>query len=221
MLMPSGSTFEPEALGDREQLITISSELERDIVLRVERTTSHDDVVTAAQTTSLENFRRLFPNEVVGTDRPASLRCVYFLASEAVFDDSILRIIGDNELYGEIQKLFERLRAMVADHGGSLVKTIGNGGLAVFVDGNDALEAGQKLLNTISSPLQIRAAIHSESAVLANVNGTVEYFGKTVQETLEHAKHGEPDSILITQGVAAPSICPLQRDPLTSSSGNC
>jgi class 3 adenylate cyclase len=109
--------------------------------------------------------------------------------------------LGDTRSYDVVREHFKILFKAVESNHGTVVKTIGDAVMAVFISPENALlaalETYKKFLE-IAFPgpghLEIKMGIHTGSAIAVSMNNKSDYFGNTVNlaariqhETKDHA----------------------------------
>jgi serine/threonine protein kinase/class 3 adenylate cyclase len=168
------------------QLLTITNDLDHVQVIRVERMVPRDDVVTATRASTLALFRELFPDQVLGQNRPIAADEMTLVAT-TVFDiESLYATLGDRAAYEMIGRHLEVLRACVASHRGTIAKTVGEGMLAAFVDCEHAVEAALRLQASIDEEPELRfirlsIGVHRGKVLVATMNERLDYFGATAR----------------------------------------
>jgi serine/threonine protein kinase/class 3 adenylate cyclase len=187
------------------QLLTITNDLDHIQIIRVERMVPRDDVVTATRASTLSLFRELFPDQVLGQNRPIAADEMTLVAT-SVFDvDSLYASLGDRAAYEMIGRHLEVLRACVASHRGTVAKTVGEGMLAAFVDCEHAVEAALSLQASIDEepelkPIRLSIGVHRGKILVATMNERLDYFGATAR-TVNALPQAAEGNILLTEAV--------------------
>jgi len=96
-------------------------------------------------------------------------------------------LIGDATAYNLVRQHFDLLEVAIREHGGALVKTIGDAVMATFVDPADAVRAALDMIDRIdaavgrdSVSLVVKVGIHRGRAIAVTSNDRLDYFGQTV-----------------------------------------
>ncbi len=182
------------------QLITIVNPGATEIVLRIERTATSDDALTALQAASMPFFKRTFPNEIPTAMQVASVASFTFV----VIANSIQSPLADR--FGELRSCdllkdhLEKLIEFAARFGGSFVRPHGEGGLLAFRTADSANQALPHLHETIPLADNIPAwvpviAVQHGPVMLTTLNGQIEYVGSTVLRVQKLADKGTPGEI--------------------------
>src|SRR5207237_3881458 len=127
------------------QVIALKNEHTAELVARLERSIARDDALTAARTASLALFRELFPGEVLSAGNLVSVATVTLLVTDLDLPPDMYARLGDAPAFGIIHEHFRLLDERIRNSGGALVKTVGDGMLAVFDDAAAAVEAALDL----------------------------------------------------------------------------
>jgi adenylate cyclase len=146
------------------------------------------DATTAADVSTLQEFRDLFGSEVLGPGRHLAMRHVALLFSSLERSTELYEELGDAEAYSRIDRHFGFVRENVARAGGSVVKTIGDGTMCAFGRADDALEAAiaiQRELGPwcvaqgIDPPLTVKLGLHHGPVIAATANDRLDFLGRT------------------------------------------
>ena len=154
-------------------------------VFSIERTAWRDDAATAADVTTLQLFRDLFPREALRAGQEISVSHVTLMFTDLRDSTRMYRQIGDGPAFGHVRRHFDILQEAVAAEGGAVVKTIGDAVMAVFRQPLHAFLALQTALARISEfesdpALYLKAGIHSGPCIVVTLNERLDYFGTTV-----------------------------------------
>lgn len=112
------------------------------------------------------------------------------------------QVMGDMAWSHTIKHHFETLRRLVEEEGGSVVKTLGDGGMYSFSSGSGALRAAIKIQQAVGSgiqpEIQVRVGVHTGDVVQSKGD----YLGLTVNKAARVAAAAEPGQILVTSTTA-------------------
>ena len=199
------------------QVLTFFNELERELVVRVERTALRTDALTAARAGSLALFRELFPGEVLSPGQLATVATVTLLVAELdpLQADALYQDLDDSRAFNVLQAFFHLLDESIRKLDGAVVKTVGEGLLAAFPDPVSAVRWGLGLHEHLSHSdlarnLRLRAAIHRGTALAANINDHLDYFGLTARQVFKLSGQIQPNELALAPAVAAdPGVAAL------------
>jgi serine/threonine protein kinase/class 3 adenylate cyclase len=194
------------------QMLGLSNDTDLPMLVRVERTTPRDDVLTAARASSLAIFRELFPSEILAPGRLVSVASVSLLvtALDQVVE-SLYESLGDARAFSALHEHFRRIDEVVRKEGGALVKAVGEGVLATFPDPAAAVAAGLAIPAALAEGeatrgLSLRAVAHHGPAMAATLNDHLDYFGTTVHQAVKLLGLAPPGSFVLTRAVAADPV---------------
>ena len=97
--------------------------------------------------------------------------------------------IGDASAYALVRDHFRLLHDIIAEHHGSIVKTIGDAVMGSFSDPSEALGAVRKMhlelsrsrsSSTERPQLKLKSSLHIGPCLAVNANDRLDYFGTTV-----------------------------------------
>jgi class 3 adenylate cyclase len=199
----------PRTFNARAQTILLNNEHADELVVRIERAVARADALTAARASSLARFRDLFPQEVLSGNQLVSIAHVTFMTT-ALVDAARLYELGDARAFGVIHEYFRLLDDHIRKEAGALVKTVGEGVVAVFVDSAAAVRVALDLQAILSrhdltKDLKLRIGVHVGPAMAATLNGKLDYFGATVNLAMSLPALANVGEVVVTQ--------PLSSDP--------
>ncbi len=124
------------------------------------------------------------------------------LFTDIVDSTALSQSMGD-EVWSElIRGHFETVKEIVETQGGSVVKTLGDGGMFVFPSGTAALLAAIQTQRTVTSAvenrLSLRVGVHTGDVV----QGQNDYIGLTVNKAARVAAAAEGNQILVSSTTA-------------------
>ncbi len=127
--------------------MVLTNGFDRELLVRVERTASRSDALTAARAASSALFRELFPGELLAPGQLATVSMVTFLVTALDPDqaDALYLAQGDAGAFGVIHEHFRRLGDAIRDGGGAVIKTQGDGVLASFGEVTAAVRTALEL----------------------------------------------------------------------------
>lgn len=144
---------------------------------------------TAAEVTALQEFRDLFSSEVLAPDQQLAVQEMALIFSDLKGSTSLYEDVGDASAYSRVNRHFAFIREQIAQKRGTTVKTIGDGVMAAFFRLEDALDAALSIQRNIRAwsasqgidpPLVLKVGVHHGPVIAMNANGTLDYFGRTV-----------------------------------------
>jgi class 3 adenylate cyclase len=102
-----------------------------------------------------------------------------------------------------VRKHFALLAAIVRDHDGAVVKTIGDAVMAVFSDPAQAVRAALAMQVEIrSTDLILKVGVHAGASVVVTLNDRLDYFGSTVNMAARLQGQSTGGDIVLSTAVA-------------------
>lgn len=203
----------PTQLRTGSQIIVLTNEHDRELLVRVERTAPREDALTAARAASLALFRELFPGEVLSPGQLVSVAMVTLLVTDLDQPESIYEQLGDARAFTRIHENFRQLEGAVRRGAGALIKTVGEGVVAAFSEPVAAVKAGlemQREQPADEAMPRLRVAIHRGPAMAATLNDHLDYFGSMVNQAMRLPQLVRGGEVVLTQAVAAdPQVAAL------------
>lgn len=198
---PSGEPY--------DLLLQIENQSMKDIVVVLEKTDWSDQTVTAAYVTAMKEFRGLFSSEVLAPGQQIGIESATLLFSDLKSSTRYYEKVGDPRAYGLVRRHFELLGACIHDHDGSIVKTIGDAVMAVFMRPEHALSAALdiqskiKEFNRVSKDddIIVKMGLHHGAVVAVNANNILDYFGKTVNLAARIQGTSQGDDVVLAEEI--------------------
>ena len=205
------------ALRAGHQVVVLTNPHPRELVIRIERTATRSDALTAAKAASMALFRELFPSEILAPGQLATVSMITLMVTglDPEQADALYQELGDARAFGVIHEHIQSLGERIREGGGAVVKTMGEGVLASFTDVEAAVRTALEIVERLGSgsgerQLRPRLGIHRGTTLAATLNDHLDYFGSTARQavaTLDFARAGE---LILTQAVAAdPGVAAL------------
>ncbi len=202
------STRTPLVLAADSQVINLMNDGGVDQLIRIERTASAHDALTAAQATSLALFRELFPGEVLAGDQIVSVSHVTVMQVSMHDTANLYEQLGEIAAFKHVRGQLDRMLRIVKDSSGAVVKTIGEGLLASFPTAHQAITAALALLDRGSDAAlpgadgsQLSVVVHTGSAMAATLDDRLDYFGNTMRLLQRMNQLADSGSLLLTARV--------------------
>ncbi|MCH7497454.1 MAG: adenylate/guanylate cyclase domain-containing protein [Candidatus Marinimicrobia bacterium] len=202
IINPDG--FQPEQVTASEGPLrfVVENRLDRAVPYLIEDASWTKEVVTAADITSLQEFRDIFSSEALAPDEQFAIRNLTFLFTDIKSSTAMYQERGDSPAYRLVRDHFEILFRAVRESGGAVVKTIGDAVMAVFQEPADALSAAvaiQRQLPSDEVQLTLRVGIHAGPCVAITLNDRLDYFGTTVNTAVRLESQGKGGDIVLTR----------------------
>lgn len=169
-----------------KQMLWVTNKFEALQVVRLERAIPRNDVVTAAQASTFPRFRELFPGEVLDSGQLISTEQVTMLVTTIPDVDTIYVSMGDAAAYDLVKRHLEYQQSTIQESNGAVIKSVGEGLVAVFEKAEDAVDCAFNLaivdsLEAELMQLEISIGVHRGPALVTTVNDRLDYFGATAR----------------------------------------
>ncbi len=159
-------------------------------------------------------FRELYGLQRLIPDLRLRVKTVCLLFTDLKGSTEMYDRSGDLEAYHLVQKHFEILRAVVRQHAGAIVKTMGDAIMAAFPDPENGVRAAIDMLAGIQqlsrdiNPLSLglKVGLHAGSVLTVN-SGGLDFFGQTVNIAARVQGLAEAGEICLTDAVRHAPRC--------------
>ncbi len=166
------------------------------------------EALTAPEVISLQAFRDLFAEATLRPGDDAGVSQVALLFTDLQGSTALYERVGDAVAYNMVREHFALLAAIVRDHDGAVVKTIGDAVMASFSDPAQAVRAALAMQAKIASSAQrvrdlvLKVGVHAGSSVVVTLNGRLDYFGSTVNMAARLQGQSAGGDIVLSRAVA-------------------
>ena len=182
-LEPRQATVAPGA----ELEVTQSSSVERHV--KLERLEWASRAATAHLVSTLPEFRRQFSADLLRPGVTLRVARVALLFTDLTDSTALYHTVGDAKAFKVVQEHFDVLNAIIAEHRGTIVKTIGDAVMAAFLEERDALDAAFAMHrafpafragNADAARTFLKVGVYAGPCYVVTANGILDYFGQTV-----------------------------------------
>lgn len=134
---------------------------------------------------SFPDFRDLFAEEYLGADVRLAVGEQTILFTDMVGSTALYADRGDPAAFVEVRRHFDAVFALVGQHRGVVVKTIGDAAMAAFNDPLDAVRCSKAIHDRFSpactdSVARLRISLNTGPCIAVRLNANIDYFGGTV-----------------------------------------
>lgn len=146
--------------------------------------------VSARDLLNNQRFRELFKAQSLDPSLRLKLSSLTLLFTDLKGSTALYDSTGDVTAYTVVQAHFDALMAVVRNHGGAVVKTMGDAVMASFSSPADAFEAANDMMRAMG-PVEervrglgyvtgLKVGIHEGTALAVSSDDRLDYFGQTV-----------------------------------------
>ncbi len=154
-----------------------------------------------------QTFRELFRAESIPSEGGLEFKSLAVLFTDLKGSTEMYERIGDFRAYSLVREHFGVLRDIIAERGGSMVKTIGDAVMASFAEATPALEAAAAMSREVrrvsrdGAKLQLKVGLHAGPCIAVELNERLDYFGQTVNVAARVQGVAGADEIAVTEPV--------------------
>ncbi|MES1177359.1 MAG: DUF5939 domain-containing protein [Myxococcales bacterium] len=189
--------------------IVQASDAERHI--KLERLEWASRAATAHLVSTLPEFRRQFSADVLRPGVSLRVARVALLFTDLTDSTALYHTVGDAKAFKVVQQHFDVLSAIIAEHRGTIVKTIGDAVMAAFSEEGDALAAAFAMHrafpafragNSDAARTFLKIGVFAGACYVVTANGILDYFGQTVNIAARLQGASGPGEIVIDSAFA-------------------
>lgn len=197
--------------------VIIQNDLDKQQLIRIERTIGRDDIVTAAAASAMARFRKLFPDQVFQSDVPVTSEDLTLVAIQINNVESLYDRLGDTVAYRKALHFLSAVETLVSQYRGAIVKTVSEGVLASFQDCASAVRLAIRLQAEVENgeqleSLKVGIAIHRGRLLISSQNGRLDYFGSNARLVMQLASSHQSGVTMTESIFSDPMVQHLLRD---------
>ena len=189
--------------------LTLNNDDDTPITVMIERVAGSEQAASASMVIAMSEFRTLFAEEVLSPETPISVGAVALMFTDLKASTSMYEDIGEAPAYALVRRHFDLLRETIAACDGTIVKTIGDAVMAVFVDPAKAVEAAFEMHRTIGEDntargapaLALKIGIHHGACIAVTLNDILDYFGTAVNLAARIQKESRGGDVVLTDEI--------------------
>lgn len=157
---------------------------------------------------SFQEFRDLFSDEYIGSGVQLAVGEQTILFTDVVGSTAMYAERGDPAAFVEVKKHFDEVFALVANHRGAVVKTIGDAVMGAFNEPLDAVRCARAIHDAFPpgrgpDALRLRVSLNSGTCIAVRLNSAIDYFGHTVNLAAKLQSRAEAWQIALSDATAA------------------
>ncbi|MGD0526532.1 MAG: DUF5939 domain-containing protein [Polyangiaceae bacterium] len=157
--------------------------------VKIERLGFASTAATAHVVSTLGEFRTIFSSELLKRGTPLKVARAAVLFSDLTGSTALYSQVGDAAAFRLVDDHFDVLRAVIDEHDGVFVKTMGDAVLAAFVDATQCARAAIDALQRFEAfrvkekhggLVGLKLGLYAGACYVVTANGALDYFGQTV-----------------------------------------
>ena len=168
-----------------------------------------EDALTADRVATLQAFRDLFADQVLRPGDEVAIRRVTLLFSDLKGSTALYGTIGDAAAYHLVREHFAWLAAIIREHEGAIVKTIGDAVMAAFHDPGNGLAAAFAMQACVAAfnatavqPIVLKLGLHEGPSIAVTMNDRLDYFGGTVNLAARLQSQSRGGDVVVSASLA-------------------
>jgi class 3 adenylate cyclase len=179
--------------------------------VKLERVDWIDRAATAAVVSLLPEFRRLFSGEVLAPGVALKVGRTALLFSDLSASTALYGRAGDAPAFRLVRDSFDVLRATIEEHGGAVVKTIGDAVMAAFTSEDGAVRAAVAMQRAFpefirryryADGVDLKLGVYAGPCFAVTANGVLDYFGQTVNVAARLQAQAEAGDLVLSEELA-------------------
>lgn len=173
-----------------EVALKLRNEKDGRVRVQVVRDDDLDQRVLASYLTTFPEFQRTLGDQVLAPDIRIANRSVSLLFTDLTGSTAMYEKLGDAKAFAIVRDHFTILRRVTENHGGVIVKTIGDAIMAAFSDPVKTMAAALEMVDALDDWVQesdfgvsirLRVGFHVGPALMVHTDAAgIDYFGGTV-----------------------------------------
>jgi class 3 adenylate cyclase len=188
--------------------------------VKIERLAFASAAATAHSVSTLPEFRALFSGDLLKRGTPLKVARAAVLFSDLTGSTALYSSVGDAAAFRLVDDHFDVLRAVVAQHEGAVVKTMGDAVMAAFTDARactraaiDALERFEafRARQRHGDLVGLKVGLYAGACYVVTANGALDYFGQTVN-VASRVQHLAGSGEIVLPAEVFEALEPAERD---------
>ena len=156
------------------------------------------------------DYKRLFGEQVISERERVKIRAITIMFTDITGSTRMYETLGDTKAYNIVRDHFEIFFESIEKYGGKIIKTIGDAVMASFISNEQAIMAAVAAVTSFreynltrpqSEWIQVRIGLHRGTALLVNLNNSIDYFGSTVNKAARIQNLSKSDEVSFSEDV--------------------
>jgi len=211
-LDPSQASRRPIRILAGRQVLLLSNQHAEQLVIRLERSASQRDAITAADAQRLPRFQELFPGEKISRDRLSNVSTCTLLAFSVTNILDLFETLGDLQTCEQMEETFGHFQRVVQAHEGEVIKESDDKMVAKFPTAQLAMQAAGELHERFanedhSQAPQTQVAVHRGVGMSTSFNGKLSFVGKSVTQLSRLLESADRRSWVVSGDIAHDQAC--------------
>ncbi len=204
---PEGLVLDQTNLKEGKVDFSLINDLEDEILIVIEHENYLKYTATAAQVTTLQGFRELFPGTALSPGLQVAFSDLVLLFTDLSGSTAMYETVGDSRAFEFVQNHFKYLTGIVRRNNGGIVKTMGDAIMASFISPKDAFQSALDMQSEWDSynksgdsnrDVHLKIGLHKGTAYAINEKDNQDYFGTMVNEAARIQSKAEGGDIVFS-----------------------
>lgn len=205
-----GDVIETEAEGEAARgaptKVRCENATERDVVLLFERNAWSADAVLGTVIASMPEFTSLFATEAPAAGVELTVGHIALLFSDLTGSTALYEKVGDARAFAIVEDHFRLMAAAITEHGGAIVKTMGDAVMASFPSAREAVAAALAMIAVHDAKyaaleLGVKIGVHAGPCLAVRANDRLDYFGTTVNVAARLQAQARASEVVLTDAL--------------------
>lgn len=189
--------------------VQLKNESGRRLTFVIEELGWRRDALTGDRAIALPAFRRYCPEQLLRPGDDVRIANVVLVFTDLKGSTSLYEALGDTAAYKLVRDHFDYLTAIVQDHHGVLVKTIGDAVMAAFSEPEEAVAAALDAQEGVArfnedqqtGAINLKLGLHQGPCIAVTSGNALDYFGSTVNVAARLQGESEGDDVVLSNEV--------------------
>lgn len=156
------------------------------------------------------DYKRLFGEQVISERERVKVRAITIMFTDITGSTRMYETLGDAKAYNIVRDHFEIFFKSIEKFDGKVIKTIGDAVMASFISNEQAIMAATDAVASFkeynftrqqSECIKVRIGIHRGTALLVNLNNSLDYFGSTINKAARIQNLSKSDEVSFSDEV--------------------
>ena len=168
--------------------VIMDNQTDRNLTFVIEELAWRQDALTGDRAIVMPAFQEYCPEQILRPGDDVAIANVVLLFTDLKGSTSMYEALGDAAAYLLVRDHFDYLTGLIENHGGILVKTIGDAVMAAFAEGEKGIRAAAEAQSGIGEfnrgredgGIVLKVGLHQGPCIAVTTGQQLDYFGSTV-----------------------------------------
>lgn len=156
------------------------------------------------------DYKRLFGEQVISERERVQIQAITIMFTDITGSTRMYETLGDAKAYNIVRDHFEIFFESIEKYGGKVIKTIGDAVMASFPSNEQAIIVAADAMTNFreynksrqeEECIKVKIGIHRGTALLVNLNNSLDYFGTTVNKAARIGDLAKNDEVAFSEEV--------------------